>query len=190
MKRKLIIRLTLLIVCTLSFNMAAAQNVKKKTDVKKPRVYTKQEITDEAGTMKVESKFSSEDKKSAILLESEAMEIEKNQKQERKVYDVVENMPSFPGGTVALSKWISENLTYPAEAKDKNIEGRVIVGFVVEKDGSITNVSIKRSVDPLLDQEAMNLIKRMQKWNPGKQNNEPVAVNYNIPVVFKLNGNQ
>ena len=95
-------------------------------------------------------------------------------------------MPSFPGGQGALMYFISSNLVYPATARESMIQGRVIVGFVVERDGSISNVKVSRSVDPALDKEAMRVVKSMPKWKPGKQNGSAVRVKYTVPVIFRL----
>lgn len=105
---------------------------------------------------------------------------------ENKVFDVVEQMPSFPGGPSALMQFLSENMKYPVVAQENGIQGRVVVSFVVERDGSITDVKVVRSVDPSLDREAMRVVKAMPKWIPGKQNGAPVRVKYNVPVQFRL----
>ncbi len=106
--------------------------------------------------------------------------------EENKVFDVVEEMPSFPGGAAALNAWLRDNLRYPVVAAENGIEGKVIVRFVVGKDGSISNVSIARSADASLDKEALRVVKAMPKWNPGKQNGSSVNVNFTVPVTFKL----
>lgn len=102
---------------------------------------------------------------------------------ENKVFDIAEQMPSFKGN---VNQWLSQNLTYPAVAAENGIQGRVIVNFVVEKDGSISNVQVVRSVDPALDREAVNVVKRMPKWNPGMNNGQPARVKFTLPVTFKL----
>lgn len=106
--------------------------------------------------------------------------------EENKVFDVVEQMPSFPGGPAALMKYLSENMRYPAVAEENGIQGRVTVQFVVEKDGSVTDVKTMKSVDPALDREAERVVKSMPKWIPGKQNGSAVRVKYFVPVVFRL----
>ena len=106
--------------------------------------------------------------------------------QEKKVFDVVEQMPHFPGGDAALMQFLRENIKYPETAEKNGIQGRVICTFVVENDGSVTNVQILRSVDDLLDEEAVRVIQAMPKWVPGKQNGEPVFVKYTLPITFKL----
>ena len=103
-----------------------------------------------------------------------------------KVYVVVEQMPSFPGGDSALSKYLLENVKYPVSALKAQKQGRVMVSFTVEKDGAISNVKVSRSVTPALDAAAVRAIKSMPKWSPGKQGGEFVRVKYNVPVTFRL----
>ena len=103
-----------------------------------------------------------------------------------KVFDVVEEMPSFPGGSAALMSYLSSNTKYPVVAQENGVQGRVIVSFVVERDGSISDVKVARSVDPSLDREAQRVVKSMPKWKPGKQNGSAVRVKYTVPVVFRL----
>ena len=103
-----------------------------------------------------------------------------------KVFDVVEEMPSFPGGNAALMSYLSSNTKYPVVAQENGVQGRVIVSFVVERDGSISDVKVARSVDPSLDREAQRVVKSMPKWKPGKQNGSAVRVKYTVPVVFRL----
>lgn len=104
-----------------------------------------------------------------------------------RVYDVVEQMPSFPGGISGLRTYLNQNIRYPAEAQEICVQGRVVVSFVVEKDGHISDVTVLRSVDPSLDKEAVRVIRNMPRWSPGKQGGEPVRVRYNVPVSFRLN---
>jgi len=106
--------------------------------------------------------------------------------EENKVFDVVEQMPSFPGGMGALMSWLGQNIKYPVIAAENGVQGRVIVQFVVEKDGSITDVKVAKSVDPSLDKEAARVVKAMPHWIPGKQNGSAVRVKYTVPVTFKL----
>lgn len=104
-----------------------------------------------------------------------------------RVYDVVEQMPSFPGGISGLRTYLNQNIRYPAEAQENCVQGRVVVSFVVGKDGHISDVTVLRSVDPSLDKEAIRVIRNMPRWSPGKQGGEPVRVRYNVPVSFRLN---
>ncbi|WP_315448288.1 energy transducer TonB [Segatella salivae] len=103
------------------------------------------------------------------------------------VFDVVEVMPQFPGGQIAMLQYIMKNIKYPEQAMKEGIQGRVTVRFIVEKDGSISNVRPVLSVHPLLDKEAVRVVESMPKWSPGKQNGKPVRVRFNVPVMFKLN---
>jgi protein TonB len=106
--------------------------------------------------------------------------------EETKVFDVVEQMPSFKGGDAALMEWLSKNIKYPVVAEENGIQGRVVATFVVERDGSITDGKIVKSVDPSLDKEAVRVLKSMPKWIPGKQNGQAVRVKYTVPVTFRL----
>ena len=103
-----------------------------------------------------------------------------------KVFDVVEQMPSFPGGPSALMEWLSNNVKYRVVAQENGVQGRVVVSFVVERDGSITDVKVVRGVDPSLDREASRVVRAMPRWIPGKQNGSAVRVKYNVPVAFRL----
>jgi len=105
---------------------------------------------------------------------------------EGEIFQVVEQMPEFPGGMQALMAYLSKNIKYPSVAQDNGIQGRVLVSFVVNKDGSIVDPEVIKSVDAALDKEAMRVIKAMPKWNPGKQRGKPVRVKYTVPVLFRL----
>ena len=106
--------------------------------------------------------------------------------EETKIFTVVEQMPMYPGGDAALMGYLRDNIKYPTVAAENGVQGRVVVGFVVERDGSITDVNILRGVDPSLDREAMRVVKNMPKWTPGKQNGSAVRVKYQVPVSFRL----
>lgn len=110
----------------------------------------------------------------------------REEKKKEEVLTHVEQMPKFPGGDAELYKFISNNLNYPAMAIENNVQGRVVVQFVVTKDGSIGNVKVVRSVDRDLDNEAIRVCKKLPKFIPGKQNGQPVNVWYTLPVTFKL----
>ena len=103
-----------------------------------------------------------------------------------KVYQVVEQMPQFPGGQAAMMKFIVDSLRYPSVVCTGGVEGCIVVRFVVDCKGNIVNPLVVRSVDPLLDREAIRLVKSMPKWIPGRQNGKPVCVIYNVPIRFKL----
>ena len=104
-----------------------------------------------------------------------------------KSSQVIEEMPMFPGGEKALVTYLKENLKYPTVSAENGIQGRVIVLFKVEADGSLTDVRIGGSVDPSIDREALRLVKAMPKWIPGKQDGKPVPVKFQLPITFSLN---
>lgn len=106
--------------------------------------------------------------------------------EENKVFDVVEEHPSFPGGQGALMAWLNDNIKYPVVAAENGIQGKVIVQFIVGKNGSISNVKVLRSVDPSLDKEAVRVVSNMPNWTPGKQNGASVNVRFTLPVTFRL----
>lgn len=103
-----------------------------------------------------------------------------------KVYEKVETMPAFPGGETGLIQWLNQNINYPDIAQRNNIQGHVLVQFVVGTDGSITDIKVVQSVDPALDQEAKRVISTMPKWQPGTQKGKPVNCLYTMPVTFRL----
>ena len=105
---------------------------------------------------------------------------------EDEIFQVVEAMPEFPGGTAELMKWLQKNIKYPSIAAENGVQGRVIVQFVVNKDGSIVDPVVLRSVDPYLDKEAIRVVKSMPKWKPGEQRGKPVRVKFTLPVMFRL----
>ncbi len=119
--------------------------------------------------------------KDAIVNEPVKPKVEEN-----KVFEYVEQMPSFPGGTAALMQYLSKNIKYPPFAEENNIQGRVICTFVVERDGSVSDIRIAKSVDPSLDKEAIRVVSGMPKWIPGRQNGQMVRVKYTLPVTFRL----
>ena len=104
----------------------------------------------------------------------------------QNLYDQVEQMPEYPGGMPAMIDFLQTNLKYPEDAVKQKVSGRVMVMFVVETDGSLSNVRVARKVFPSLDAEAVRVVKTMPKWKPGKENGRPVRVNFTLPVVFTL----
>ncbi|MBQ8046460.1 MAG: M56 family metallopeptidase [Prevotella sp.] len=109
-----------------------------------------------------------------------------SQPKEERVFDVVDEMPVFPGGDLALMDYLNANAVYPKAAQERGASGRVLVSFVVEKDGSIDKVRVVRPVDPALDAEAVRIVRMMPNWQPGRQAGRPVAVQYSVPVMFRL----
>ena len=104
----------------------------------------------------------------------------------QKVYDSVEQMPEYPGGMQAMIEFIQSNLRYPDDAAKQKVEGRVMVQFVVETDGSVSDVHVAKQVFPSLDAEAIRVVQAMPKWTPGKDKGEVVRVKYNLPFVFRM----
>lgn len=127
-----------------------------------------------------------DDSNGEVLKLKEAVAQPEPKPEVEKVFDVVEQMPSFPGGPSALMEWLSNNVKYPVVAQENGVQGRVVVSFVVERDGSITDVKVVRGVDPSLDKEASRVVRAMPRWIPGKQNGSAVRVKYNVPVAFRL----
>ncbi len=114
------------------------------------------------------------------------MSQEEESEEEKTIFMVVESMPEFPGGEPALYKYLAENIKYPQMAKESGIQGRVFVTFVVERDGSVTDVRVLRGIGGGCDEEAIRVVKGMPKWSPGKQRGKAVRVQYNLPVKFTL----
>ena len=133
-----------------------------------------------------------EDRNVTRTLKEEVV-VEKKVEPEKKaepeqIFKSVEQMPTFPGGEAALMKYLSSHIQYPAMAQENNVQGRVVVQFVVEKDGRVGEVKVVRSVDKDLDREAVRVCKTLPKFTPGRQNGQPVRVWYTLPVSFKLQG--
>ena len=103
-----------------------------------------------------------------------------------EIYQIVDEMPSFPGGEAKLLEYISNNIHYPQAARENGIQGRVFVGFVVETDGSVSNVKLLQSIGGGCDEEAVRVIKSLPRWKSGKNHGKPVRVSYQIPISFKL----
>ena len=111
---------------------------------------------------------------------------EEEESDDAEVFTIVEDMPVFPGGELALRNWIASHINYPTIAQENGIQGKVYVSFVVGKDGSVSNAVIARGVDPSLDKEALRVINSMPKWKPGMQRGKPVNVSYTVPINFQL----
>ena len=106
--------------------------------------------------------------------------------EEQQIFQIVEEMPEFPGGMGECLKFLMKNAKYPTISQENGVQGKVSVKFVIEKDGSIADPVVVRGVDPYLDKEALRVVKSMPKWKPGKQRGKPVRVSYTVPVIFKL----
>lgn len=121
-----------------------------------------------------------------IAIKEEVIAAPKVEEEQPVSIAMVEQKPEFPGGEAAMYKWLGENIVYPAAASEEGVQGRVVVEFVVGKDGSITNVRVVRPRHPALDKEALRVVKAMPKWMPGRNNGQPVKVTYTLPVTFRL----
>ena len=134
------------------------------------------------------------EKKDTNAIEPPAVEIQylpptvegKETVDDNRVYDVVEEMPEFPGGWSALLNFLATNMKYPKDCQEAGIQGRVVVKFVVDKDGRVTNARVAQPVNPSLDKEALRVINSMPRWAPGKQKGKPVRVTYTVPLMFRL----
>jgi len=113
--------------------------------------------------------------------------VEEEEEEDAPVFFIVEDMPEFPGGDLALRKHIAENIHYPEIAKENGIQGRVFVQFVVNKKGEVEQIKVVRGVDPSLDKEAVRVIQNLPKWKPGQQRGKPVKVSFTVPINFQLN---
>ena len=139
----------------------------------------------EAATQPVEAEAVPE----AVEMNTEEQAPEETEPQSKKVYNSVEQMPEFPGGVAGLMRYLSENIKYPPEAAKNDIEGRVIVQFIIDETGQVGEVKVVRSVSDELDAEAVRVVKTLPKFEPGRQDGEAVSVWYTLPINFKLQGN-
>jgi protein TonB len=114
------------------------------------------------------------------------MEVQEEEEDEEEIFQVVEKVAGFPGGQAKLMEFLRKELVYPQIAIDNNVQGRVIVQFVVNKDGSIQDVKVARGVDPVLDEEAIRVVKKMPKWIPAEQRGKTVRSRFQLPVMFKF----
>lgn len=129
----------------------------------------------------------SEDLRDPVEIKYKPVVVEtENEPVEDVIFDSAEKMPEFPGGSGALFQYLSKNMKYPTIPQETGVQGKVIIQFVVDKDGTISNPVVVRSVDPYLDKEALRVIKAMPKWTPGMQRNQAVRVKYTVPVSFRL----
>ena len=148
------------------------EEAKRKAEALQKEREAKQRAEEEAAARERE-------RQERLAAEEQASEI-------NKVFDVVEQMPRYPGGDAALMSFLGSNIHYPPVAEENGIQGRVVCTFVVERDGSISDVKVAKSVDPSLDKEALRVVRSMPRWNPGKQNGKAVRVKYTVPITFRL----
>ena len=161
------------------------QEEQKPQPVEVPKQTTQLEIVED--DVEVEDiEINAEVDQTEVIEEYVPVEVEEEEVSEQEVFTIVEEMPSYPGGDVKLYEYLGKNIKYPQIARESGIQGRVFVNFVVEPDGSVSNVKVMRGIGGGCDEEAMRVIKSMPKWKPGKQRGKAVRVTYTIPVVFKL----
>jgi protein TonB len=153
--------------------------------VETPQQTTQLEIVDDDVETE-DLNINAEVEQNEVIEEYVAPEVVEEEVSETEIFQIVEEMPSFPGGEGKLMEYVAKNIKYPQIARETGIQGRVFVGFVVEPDGSISNVKLLRGIGGGCDEEAMRVIKSLPKWKPGKQRGKPVRVSYQIPVFFKL----
>ena len=128
----------------------------------------------------------SDDTEKAVEVKYTPVVVEEEEPEEQQIFQIVEEMPEFPGGMGECLKFLMKNAKYPTISQENGVQGKVSVKFVIEKDGSIADPVVVRGVDPYLDKEALRVVKSMPKWKPGKQRGKPVRVSYTVPVIFKL----
>jgi protein TonB len=161
------------------------QEEPKPQPVEVPKQTTQLEIVED--DVEVEDiEINAEMDQNEVMEEYVAPEVEEEEVVEAEVFTIVEEMPSYPGGDAKMYEYLGKNIKYPQIARESSIQGRVFVNFVVEPDGSVTNVKVLRGIGGGCDEEAMRVVKSMPKWKPGKQRGKAVRVSYTLPVVFKL----
>ena len=151
-----------------------------------PKVEEVLEIMDNDSEVEESTIQASDDTQAAVEVKYTPVEVEEEDVEEQQIFQVVEEMPEFPGGMSECMKFLSKNIKYPTISQENGVQGRVIVQFVVNRDGSIVDPVVVRGVDPYLDKEALRVIQMMPKWKPGKQRGKAVRVKYTVPVMFRL----
>lgn len=124
-----------------------------------------------------------EEYKGTVVQQEEEKEVD-----EQEIFLIVESSPSFPGGEIARMKFLQDNIRYPLMAKESGIQGTVHLTFVIERDGSVTDVKLLRGIGGGCDEEAIRVVKNMPRWEPGRQRGKPVRVQFNLPIKFNLGG--
>ena len=151
-----------------------------------PKVEEVLEIMDNDSDVEESTIQASDDTQAAVEVKYTPVEVEEEDVEEQQIFQVVEEMPEFPGGMSECMKFLGKNIKYPTISQENGVQGRVIVQFVVNRDGSIVDPVVVRGVDPYLDKEALRVIQMMPKWKPGKQRGKAVRVKYTVPVMFRL----
>ena len=151
-----------------------------------PKVEEVLEIVENDADVQESTIQASDDTQQAVEVKYTPVEVEEEEVEEQQIFQVVEEMPEFPGGMGECMKFLGKNIKYPTISQENGVQGRVIVQFVVNRDGSIVDPVVVRGVDPYLDKEALRVISTMPKWKPGKQRGKAVRVKYTVPVMFRL----
>lgn len=151
-----------------------------------PAVAENLTIVEDDANVEETALVSTEETGQAVEIKYVAPTVEEEEPEEQTIFEVVEKMPEFPGGQMALMQFLSKNMKYPTIAQENGTQGRVTVQFVVNRDGSIVDAKVIRGVDPYLDKEALRVVGLMPKWKPGEQRGKPVRVKYTVPVMFRL----
>jgi len=161
------------------------QDEQKPQPVEVPKQTTQLEIVQD--DVEVEDiEINAEVEQNEVIEEYVAPEVVEEEVVEQEIFKIVEEMPAFPGGEAKLMEYVAKNVKYPQIARETGVQGRVYVNFVVEPDGSVSNVSVLRGIGGGCDEEAIRVVKSMPKWKPGKQRGKAVRVSYMLPVNFKL----
>ena len=161
------------------------QEEPKPQPVEMPKQTTQLEIVED--DVEVEDiEINADVDQNEVIEEYIPVEVEEEEVQEQEIFQIVEEMPAYPGGDAKLMEFVAKNIKYPQIARETGIQGRVFVGFVVETDGSVSNVKVLRGIGGGCDEEAVRVVKSMPKWKAGKQRGKAVRVSYMLPVNFKL----
>ena len=161
------------------------QEEQKPQPVEQPQQTTQLEIVDD-NVETEDININAEVEQNEVIEEYVAPEVVEEEVVEQEIFQIVEEMPAFPGGEQKLMEYVGKNIKYPQIARETGVQGRVYVNFVVEPDGSVSNVSVLRGIGGGCDEEAIRVVKSMPKWKPGKQRGKAVRVSYMLPVNFKL----
>ena len=161
----------------------------KKTVPPPPQAVTQAEvlnIVEDDAEIEETTIASTDDQAEFVEISEDVPIVVEEPEEEQQIFQVVEDMPEFPGGTQALLQYLKKNIKYPTICQEQGIQGRVVVQFVVNKDGSIVDREVIKPINPYLDKEALRVVSTMPKWKPGSQRGKPVRVKFTLPVQFKL----
>ena len=151
-----------------------------------PKVEEVLEIMDNDSKVEESTIQASDDTQAAVEVKYTPVEVEEEEVEEEQIFQIVEEPASFPGGIGECMNWLGKNIKYPTISQENGVQGRVIVQFVINRDGSIVDAKVVRGVDPYLDKEALRVVNQMPKWSPGKQRGKAVRCQFTLPVQFRL----